>query len=99
MKEIKILTEQICEELEDAEKYARCAMKNKEPNRRLGDTYYSLSKQELEHANLLHEQGVIMIREHQGEVPEPMQAGYDWEHEKMIDKMARVRQLLDMYKN
>ena len=43
MKEIKKIAEQIDEELQDAEKYLKCAYKHKDDNPILADMYYGLS--------------------------------------------------------
>ena len=43
MKIIETLSNQIEEELEDAEKYIRCALEKKEQDPALADTYYRLA--------------------------------------------------------
>ena len=50
MKEIKCLYTNIRDEMEDAEKYADLALKYKDEDRELADTFASLSKQEVTHA-------------------------------------------------
>ena len=99
MKEIKWLAENIREELEDAEKYALKALKWKDDRKDLSQTLAGLSKQELTHSELLHDQAVRLIKEqHDMGVTPPaaMQAVWDWEHERMIEKTAHIRQLLEM---
>lgn len=99
MKKIKWLVEQIREELHDAEKYAECAMKQKDDDRELATVYHRLAEQELEHSHILHDQVVRVIREHGGEPPAAMQAIWDWEHEKMVEEEKEVKLLLEMYRN
>ena len=48
---------------------------------------------------MLHAQAERLIREYQDsgeETPPAMQAVYDWEHEKMMDNMARIKTMQDM---
>lgn len=99
MKEIKSLAHDIAEELEDAEHYARCAAEHMDSNREMASMYADLSRQELGHADKLHDQAVSLIRERNssGEtVPAAMQIVWDWEHEKMMRAKAKVLTLLDM---
>ena len=97
MKIIKCLAEMIHEELEDAEKYGKKALEYKDSDKRLADMFYNLSKQDLEHANMEHEQAVRLIKDQNTEAPAAMQAVWDWEHEHMIDHSAKIRQLQAMY--
>ena len=99
MKIIKCLAENIAEELHDAEKYAKMALEYKEDYPELLDTFLTLSRQEVNHANMLHNHVERIIRDYKakdGSAPEAMQAVYDWEHEKMVDAMARVKVLQEM---
>lgn len=102
MKVIKCLVEDIEEELEGAEHYAKLATKHKEDDRELADVYAKLANVELDHVNALHGQVVRIIKEYKAatgkETPAPMQAVWDWEHEKMVDTTARIKAMLDMYK-
>lgn len=98
MKLIKLLAEQMHEELEDAKEYAKLAVQHKEDDRRLAEVYARLSEQELNHSDMLHEQATRIISDYGEEAPAAMQAVWDWEHERMVDCMAAVRVLLDMYR-
>lgn len=98
MKEIKSLAHDITEELEDAEHYAKCAAEHAD-DRELSSVYADLSRQELGHADRLHDQAVTLIREKKNSgdtVPTAMQIVWDWEHEKMMRAKAKVLTLLDM---
>jgi hypothetical protein len=97
MKIIKYLSEQIMEELEDAEKYAKAALYNKHTDTELSRMYAELSRQELNHSDMLHTQAVRLIkaeREKGVEPPAAMLAVWDWQHDKMIDHTAKVKHLL-----
>lgn len=99
MEVIKKLSEQIDEELHDAEKYIKCAYKV-EDDPQLADTYYQLSLEEMKHATLLHEQ-VVRIIEHYKQtraVPEGMQVLYDYLHDKQIKWASKIKVKQEEYK-
>lgn len=102
MKEIKELVEHIHEETEDAEKYAKLAAKYKDTDKELSDTYAYLAEEELGHMNKLHAHAVRLIRRAKDsgvEVPTAMQAIWDWEHEKNMSHVAKVKMLLSTVKS
>lgn len=101
MKIIKIIVEQIDEEVCSAEEYAKCATKYKVEDKALADMYFEMANQELMHVDKLHAQVVRYIQQHKAsgkEVPAAMEAVWNWEHEKIMDNVARIKVMLDMYK-
>ena len=98
---IKKLSKMIKEEICDAEKYANCALKYKDEDKPLADTFYTLANEELRHMEILHNQVVRIINAYKAKgatVPPAMQAVYDYIHEEEIENTREVKILLDMYK-
>lgn len=98
MMEIKELIVNIDEEIDDAGKYAELAHKYKDFDKPLADTYITLANQELGHADMLHAQAVRLIKEHTEEPPDGMRAVWDYEHEKFIERKAKVKTVIDMFR-
>ena len=101
MQLIADMIDEIMDEYDDAEKYAKKAIEFQENRPSLAGKYAAMAKQELEHGDKLHSEIVTIIQEHRtknGPPPEPMMQVYNWEHKKMIDHVARVKALLAMVK-
>lgn len=101
MKAIKEIVEDIRDELDGAKHYAEKAVKMRDTDMTAATTYAEMSRQELTHVDKLHNMAVKLINEQRASgvtPPASMQAVWDWEHEKMIDYVARVKALLDMVK-
>lgn len=100
MKVIKEIVEQINEEISGAEHYAKMATQYKDEDKILADTYAKLAEVELTHVDSLHTQVVRIIKAWQAkgeEVPTGMKAVWDFVHENQVDKVARIKILLNMY--
>ena len=98
---IKTLVCDIRDELEGAEHYAKLATKYKDEDPVLADNYAKMAEAELGHVYSLHDQAMRIIKAHRaaGNVPPPaMQAVWDWEHEKMMDTVTRIKMMLEMYR-
>jgi rubrerythrin len=102
MKIIQRLTDMISEEISDADKYAECALKHKDDNRELAETFYRLSTEEMNHMGMLHDQAVRIIenykKEH-GDPPPEMMAVYNYLHEKQIEHASAVKAKQMLYKD
>ena len=99
MKEIKKMAEEIREELEDAEKYAKEAAMHKGVDDQTATMYADLSQQELGHAERIHSRVTEIIKRHRAEHGcgwFSMLAVWEWEHGKMIEHEAKIRTMLDM---
>jgi rubrerythrin len=99
MRIIKELSKQIKEELHDAEKYAKHAMEYKTEYPEVADVYHHLAKEEVSHANLLHDRVVALIRKasSEREVPPVMRELWAWQHEEIVEDQAEVMRLIEMY--
>lgn len=98
MKMIAEIVEDIHEELDSAEHYAKKATQYKGMDERFSSTYSTMASQELSHVDTLHEQAVRLIQAQKSEgkeVPSGMQAVWDWEHNHMMDRVARIKVLLE----
>ena len=101
MKLINDLADQICEEVADAEKYAKWALAVKDDMPTVAQTLYTISGQELTHASMLHDLVARAISDYKakhGEPPADMLALYNYLHGKQIDNTERVRRYQEMYK-
>ena len=101
MKLIKILVNQIEEELEGAESYISMAIARKDDTPSLSKVLYEILLEEMHHVELLHEQVVNLIEEYRrtkGEPPEAMMSVYEYLHEKHIKLAARIKVLQSEYR-
>ena len=100
MKEIKLLSEHIEEELEDACKYAKLAIEYKQKNPGLAQLFYKLSTEEMNHKDMLHNEVTKMIAEHRrtvGEPPAAMMAVYEFMHERFMATAEKVMTLHNLF--
>lgn len=101
MKIIEKLSDMIADEIECAEKYAKCALNYKEDRPTLAETFYRISNEKMAHMALLHGQVAAIIDEYRkknGEPPEGMKMLYEILHRKHIEHAAAVKGMLALYK-
>lgn len=94
MKIIKCLSDFIEEELDGAKTYIEKALKYKEKDMRLAETFYTISLEEMKHVDLLHGEVVRLIEEERkehGEPPENMMFLYEYLHEKHIECAKEIK--------
>lgn len=100
MRKIAELAELIGEETGDACRYAKMALKAKEAgDQQAASVFAELAKQEAGHADKLHDLAVKAIkaeRDSGREVPEGMEAVWEWHHARLMDDMAHAKQLIAM---
>lgn len=100
MEIIKKISQKIDSELEDAERYIKCAYKVRDEYPQLADTYYKLSLAEMGHVNMLHDNVKNIINEYKknNDVPEAMQVLYEYLHERQIKWAAKISAKQEAFK-
>ena len=101
MKIIEEISDKIADEIECAEKYAKCALYYKDERPSLAETYYRIATEKLGHMALLHAQVASIIDEYRkknGDPPEAMKVLYEILHRKHIEHAAAVKGMLALYK-
>ena len=101
MRKISVLSDHIRDEIEDAEEYIREALDCQDVDSEVADLYAKLAEEELQHMSYLHKQVVRVIeqyrREH-GDPPADMLARYEVLHEVHASDAAKVRLMIQTYK-
>ena len=100
MEIIKKISQKIDSELEDAQRYIKCAYKVEDEYPQLADTYYKLSLAEMEHVTMLHDCVTNIINEYkrEHEVPEGMKVLYDYLHERQIRWAEKIKLKQERFK-
>lgn len=100
MKLIQKLSENIEEEIDSVKDYAKLAIEVREEFPVVADILYSISRQEADHVNKLHESVVKIIQDYRqknGEPPADMMAVYEYLHKQHIDAFADAKKYQDIY--
>lgn len=101
MQIISKLSDMIEEELNDAEKYIKCALTYKDEDPSLANTFYKLSTEEMGHVDSLHTQVTAKIAEYRkehGDPPERMQGIYDYMHKKQVERANSIKASQNVFK-
>lgn len=101
MKIISKVVELISGELKDAKRYIKLAEQNTE-HASLSECFASLAEEEMGHVKKLHaevEKLIAEVKERDGEPPAEMLAVYNYMHKKQIDKAAKIKRMIDAYRN
>lgn len=99
MREIKELAENMKEELDGAEKYAKMYLTYKNENQSHAKKLYEMAEDELKHAMYLHEIAIAKIKSVQSkevDVPDFMMMLWEDEHKRYIDNMTKVKIMLTL---
>lgn len=99
MKIIKLLAEQMKEELAGAKEYAMLATEFKTENPTLAASYSKMAQDELAHANILHTEAVKAIEKQKTVAPPPaiMLELWNIEHRYYVEHAATTKAMLDLY--
>lgn len=101
MKIIQKISDMIEDNIEEAEKYIKCAMEHKTEYPDLSRVLANISDNAMSNVTSLHNIVVQIIeqyRKENGEPPAPMMAVYDYLHKRHIDNASAVRAMQAMYK-
>lgn len=105
MKNVQYDADRIRDELHDACRYIKLAISNKHDNQQWADRLYQMASQEYQHAMFWHDHAVYDIDEIKKKSPavstdlaKVMQDKWDEEHEHYMEKAAKFKALIDLYK-
>ena len=101
MKIIKCLSQQIEDELDDANKYIDLAIKWKSDEPDTAELFYQLSLEEMGHMDKLHDEVVELINEYRkenGDPPKEMMILYEYLHEMHIKTATQIKVKQGMFK-
>jgi len=96
---IKVLIDQIEEELEGAKNYAECYIDYKaKSNTTWANRYKEMANDELKHAMYIHDRTTAEIEELQKVYTPPQNMLDKWEHEhkEYVERVAWIKQMLAM---
>lgn len=101
MKIISKVIDLISGELKDAKHYIKLAEQEIE-HESLSECFAALAEEEMSHAKRLHAEIEKLIAEERaknGEPPAEMLAVYNYMHKKQIEKSAKIKSMIDDYRN
>lgn len=102
MDELKKLTGDIWDELDGAKHYALTSLHHRSKGDIMNaNTFASMARQELEHAENLHKMADRIVATAKAEDKmrgDLMETVWNWERDKMLNKSAKIRAMLDSSK-
>lgn len=96
MDSIDKLMEYAMEELNDAEKYAKCSLTNKDKDKTLADMYHKLATEQLNHCELEEKQIERILSDPKLE-HEWLRMVWTYQKNRMIDCKASINAMLSMF--
>lgn len=98
MYQLKMMMNQMQDELKDAQKYINCAMEYKDKDKMLAEMYYNLSTQEMKHHDEIMAHATRILKEHPAYDKDKMQIIFDWEKEREMEWAKDIKMKQAMYK-
>lgn len=101
MKVLKDLIKKADDTLDEIKWYAEKAMPLKNDYRNIADTYIKIAEMHVDVYKMLHECMVALIGEERKKglnIPNGMEAIWEYEHEKLIKEFTEAKYLIDEYK-
>lgn len=95
---IKKLFNEVFEELDGAEHYAHEAIRLHDIDKERSATFLEMSKQEVAHAEKLHDMIKREMAKHDMSANHALQEVYDWMRDRMLNYMAKVKHLQEFYR-
>lgn len=100
MDELEFILDKLGEELDDACEYAKKAIFWKDKEKDVANLFYKLGEQELEHYAALNGHFMEAAEKMRSSYPDYAHKAiivYDWAQKKNMEKMERVKVLLNQY--
>lgn len=102
MKELKEIATGIWRELRGANCYVHEAVKHRDGHPELASVYARIASDKVSHVEMLNKQAIALVescKRNNNPDAEGYHQAWLWEHERMVDEIADIRRLMDMYKS
>lgn len=99
MHDLKFFFDAVFDEIEDVEKYAKFALKHRNMNKGMADVIIAIARQEMAHRDTIYTHLMNIMEGSSVCSPDsPMMQLWELEHERIMDKTAEAKAMLDAYK-
>lgn len=100
MEKFKSICHLIKKELKSAEKYSKMAIEMKSEDKTIGDAFYNIANEKLDHIEKLQNicKRLMETHEQNESLPAEMKGIWNWEKEHYIDEVRDIKGLLSLYK-